>query len=269
MTNIPPSPAPPDENLTLPKIKILSCNFFSVTEPWNYSVMSSPFWYLWWNEEPGCEVLFGDLKIELTPERVLLIPPYTIFSTRKRFSAPFHQLYIHFSAPDLQVRREPILLSSEIEPESFLEKMRRIQGSAAAFNWYSILFGCLARIPRPAFLRRGETAIDPRIQRVLEVINMGGHFQFPNRYLAKQANMSENNMHRLFKREIGHSPHQYLLQRRIAAAREMLLDSNLPISEIARLCGFSDRYHFSRSFKAMLGVPPASCRKLNPQKPRR
>ena len=65
---------------------------------------------------------------------------------------------------------------------------------------------------------------------------------------------------KLFKKETGLTPHQYLTDRRLESAASML--SNLcdkgNISETARLCGFSDPLYFSRLFKKKYSVSPRS-----------
>jgi AraC family transcriptional regulator len=71
---------------------------------------------------------------------------------------------------------------------------------------------------------------------------------------------------RQFKRSAGKTPHQYLLSERIAAARR-LLHSNLPIAEIAFMCGFSHQEHMTRMFRREIGIPPGAYRKASAQPP--
>lgn len=59
-----------------------------------------------------------------------------------------------------------------------------------------------------------------------------------------------------FKRQTGHSPIDYLIQTRIAKARNLLLRSDATLSEIAAEVGYSDVYYFSRIFKKHVGISP-------------
>jgi AraC-like DNA-binding protein len=60
---------------------------------------------------------------------------------------------------------------------------------------------------------------------------------------------------RMFSREFGISPHQYLAGRRVDLARKLLLDG-LPLSQAATVAGFCDQSHLSRSFRRLLGTSP-------------
>lgn len=65
-----------------------------------------------------------------------------------------------------------------------------------------------------------------------------------------------------FRRSYGMSIMQYVLQKRIALAKRMLLESDLPVYEISVRCGFSDAEYFSRCFKEEVGESPALWRKI-------
>jgi AraC-like DNA-binding protein len=62
---------------------------------------------------------------------------------------------------------------------------------------------------------------------------------------------------RMFSREFGISPHQYLTGRRVDLARGLLLDG-MPPSLAAATVGFYDQSHLNRHFKQVLGASPAS-----------
>ena len=51
-------------------------------------------------------------------------------------------------------------------------------------------------------------------------------------------------------------PHRYVLQRRIAAAADMIRNSNRPLAEVAMSVGFSDQSHFTRVFGREFGETP-------------
>lgn len=63
---------------------------------------------------------------------------------------------------------------------------------------------------------------------------------------------------KLFKKELGVTPHKYLTDIRLRAAADCLTTSQgYNISEIARLCGFKEPLYFSRLFKKKYGVSPS------------
>jgi len=78
--------------------------------------------------------------------------------------------------------------------------------------------------------------------------------------LASIAGLSLYHFARAFKQSAGVTPHQYLVERRVARAREMLTRTSLSLSEIALATGFSDQSHFARHFRQTLGTTPAQFR---------
>lgn len=77
--------------------------------------------------------------------------------------------------------------------------------------------------------------------------------------LANVANLSEFHLQRSFKESCGVSPHHFIAHRRIERAKEQIRSGD-PLAQIAEACGFSSQSHFTRSFKAGVGVTPAGYR---------
>lgn len=64
---------------------------------------------------------------------------------------------------------------------------------------------------------------------------------------------------RMFKQDMGMTPHRYLTNQRLRAAADMLCTgSHTNISEVALLCGFRDPLYFSRLFKKKFAVSPST-----------
>ena len=82
--------------------------------------------------------------------------------------------------------------------------------------------------------------------------------------LAREAGYSLFHLAHLFKRDTGLSVKQYILQRRIAEARRILLEQPaLTVDAVALQVGFSDFALFNRSFKRLTGQPPTLYRKIS------
>ena len=56
------------------------------------------------------------------------------------------------------------------------------------------------------------------------------------------------------------SPKEYVLELKMRRARELLSQEKYSVSEIGVILGYSDVYHFSKSFKHATGVPPTEWR---------
>tara|TARA_R110000772_G_scaffold41808_1_gene97498 strand:+ start:78900 stop:79934 length:1035 start_codon:yes stop_codon:yes gene_type:complete len=78
--------------------------------------------------------------------------------------------------------------------------------------------------------------------------------------MAEQAAMSLRTFNRHFKKTTGRTPAGFVQEARIEAARNLLEDSDLPIKQIARQCGFGDEERMRRAFHRNLGVSPQDYR---------
>ena len=79
----------------------------------------------------------------------------------------------------------------------------------------------------------------------------------PLEELARMSEISPRQLQRLFQRTLGSTPAQYYVALRLRRARELLQRTALPITRVARACGFRSPCHFSKSFRAAFGTPPS------------
>jgi AraC-like DNA-binding protein len=78
---------------------------------------------------------------------------------------------------------------------------------------------------------------------------------------AHAANLSQGQLAHALKRETGRTFTELLTERRMERARELLVNSSLRLSEIARSTGFTDESYFARRFRQWFGVSPRMYRK--------
>ena len=81
--------------------------------------------------------------------------------------------------------------------------------------------------------------------------------------LAKLSNLSLSSFKRSFKKEYNDSPTNYINNRRLEKAKELLKLTDLPIGDIAFDLGFQDSLYFTRLFKNKIGMPPSKYRSEN------
>lgn len=79
--------------------------------------------------------------------------------------------------------------------------------------------------------------------------------------LAAEQGQSELRFLREFTRTIGMTPHAYLLDVRVQAARRMIERGQRPLAEIALDCGFAHQSHLGSAFRKVLGVTPGEYRR--------
>ena len=79
--------------------------------------------------------------------------------------------------------------------------------------------------------------------------------------LAKIAGLSRYHFARVFKQTFGVPPHRYHMVRRMERATNLLLQSTLPVTQIALRVGFRETSSFTRAYRRYAGVTPSDCRR--------
>ena len=98
-----------------------------------------------------------------------------------------------------------------------------------------------------------------RAKEVLEA-NLCG--DVPLTELARECGLSTSHFSRAFKVSTGIPPHQWLLNRRIENAMQLLRGRQFSLPEVSLACGFSDQSHFTRVFTRLSGTTPGAWRRL-------
>ena len=78
---------------------------------------------------------------------------------------------------------------------------------------------------------------------------------------AKEYGVTVRRFGDIFKNEFNTPPNQYIIHRKINLAKEYLQSNDLSIEDISNLCGFSDIYYFSKTFKKVTGQTATEYRK--------
>lgn len=84
--------------------------------------------------------------------------------------------------------------------------------------------------------------------------------------IAKTTGLSRRQIERLFKRDLKCVPKRFYLEMRLKRARELLLQTAMPIMDITAACGFQSPPHFSKCYRNQFGHPPSAERKVAPSR---
>jgi AraC-like DNA-binding protein/PAS domain-containing protein len=119
----------------------------------------------------------------------------------------------------------------------------------------------LGHLPAAEPLAPSRGGLPPVVtQRICEYIESHLEQKIGLEGLAAMAGLSTHHFARAFNQSMGIPPHSYLLSRRLERAERMLRETQLPLSEIAVVTGFSDQSHLARHFRRRTGMSPRLAR---------
>ncbi len=96
---------------------------------------------------------------------------------------------------------------------------------------------------------------------VIRYINRNIGKKLTLRDIASEFNCSKSTLMKIFKEKCGVTVNEYIIDRRISIAKELLQYSELSVGEISEKCGYPDQLYFSKAFSARIGVSPTKFRK--------
>jgi AraC-like DNA-binding protein len=99
----------------------------------------------------------------------------------------------------------------------------------------------------------------PCVARALQRLDSAPDMSVSLVELAALSGVSRFQVLRGFAREVGITPHAYLVQRRVRLAQQLLANGQIP-AQAAVQVGFADQSHMARAFVRQLGVTPARYR---------
>jgi AraC-like DNA-binding protein len=270
------APASPWEDaLRSIQVQLALSRRFRIDATWRYD-LQSPFWRLYVVDKSGAFITHAGSRLALHPERIHLIPAWVRFQSSARRS--LIQDYMHFYVtgfPPTLLRRffnRPLLLHRDQVLDGLCRRWRDGLTSSSGFtglSWasslaYAAVATAAASLPKAdqhAFSNSWQdfSPIGP----ALECIDRRLSRPPPNPELARLCHFSTDRFIRRFREIVGMTPARYGLERRVSVAAEWLTATSRTIEEIADAAGFTDRFHFSRAFKASLGLAPVAYRRLH------
>ena len=102
--------------------------------------------------------------------------------------------------------------------------------------------------------------ISSHSMRIKEYIDNNYTEDFKLSELSSALYISQTYISHIFKSDMGISPMQYMVKKRIALAKELLTTSSMSVSEISARCGYDDPVYFSQVFKRVVGSSPKQFR---------
>lgn len=112
--------------------------------------------------------------------------------------------------------------------------------------------------------RRASSGLPPRtLRRVYDLVEASpGGVALAD--MAAAAGLSSFHFSREFRREVGLSPHRYIVRQKVLGAAALMATGDVPHQEVIERFGFSSASHMARAFRQSVGVPPQALRRAIP-----
>ena len=96
----------------------------------------------------------------------------------------------------------------------------------------------------------------PKLSQVIQIIEQNIEEPISPSILAKDVGMSTRQLERLFRRYLNRSPKRYYMELRLQKARNLLMQTDMSVINVALACGFASPSHFSKCYRAHYDTTP-------------
>ncbi|MDC7235376.1 MAG: AraC family transcriptional regulator [Spirochaetales bacterium] len=223
-----------------------------------------PGWYV---EEPlppgyarlyyvkGGQAVYRDISgsLPLQEGSLYFFPTARSYSIRHNPGNPFFCVYLHLDVfPENLISLSEIHASEDPVLFALLETITECIGRKRD-RLVSVLADALVEYCREEELvKPSKSTLTP----LLEYISLNLHRDLSIEELGNKAGYNTQYFIRLFRKELGTTPYQYIISRRMEKAKT-LLKTEMRISDISDQTGFGDVKSFSRSFRKNTGFSPS------------
>ena len=270
---------------------VLNLGHAQTVHHWRNRDISSPFIRLFYVKQGRAVFHLPEGDLTLSPGHIYMIPTYLPHSYECDPGFEFYYLFVFqavYTSSDifeqylfpLEVRSNaatqllfenycmlyPQLNLPSKDADSFLNHM--------SYREYAVSFMKMAEYERlqlhglveillSYFMKYAvprRVVSDARIAHLLSYISENLSLSITIDHLADISCVTKSHLIKIFTREVGETPLQYVIRKKIQHAQTLLLSSTMSVGEIAKAVGFQDPSYFIRLFKKNIGFTPKEYR---------
>jgi len=277
-----------------PDLILLNIGYAVHHADWNYKNVNSPFARIYLIHEGTAKIHLPDQVLSLKPGHLYLIPPFTLHSYECH--TYFSLFYIHIyenplsgysffedsvfpsELPASLLDEKAVKKLYEINPErelkeydpsdydnspTLMESISLHTKSAASIvlETKGLLYLLCSRFLQSA-TSKNEIS-DGRIRKIVRYIRTHIESPLSINELSGMCYLSKDHFIRLFKRELGQTPIQYINRKKIERAQLKMITGRQSVKDIVYELSFDNASYFNRLFKRYTGVSPNQYRKIH------
>lgn len=221
-------------------------------------------------------IVIGGNRYSLKKGMLFYIPPGVQLTIEPRTQNPEHYVTVHFSGsrmvldPDgkwkylesIRTLKQPSAqeITDYIPVEELFEKLLDTwnnKGPSYEFIAGTLLRQLLILISRNNKKQNKNHAISLKIDQIIEYMRQNINKQITLEELSGIAKLSTFYLSRTFKDATGYSIITYFNKMKIDKAKELLIEGNKKVKEVAYELGYTNEFYFSRIFKRIEGLSPS------------
>ena len=162
-----------------------------------------------------------------------------------------------YKAPDFSSYIKSRSQKFNIPEEGLLKAYTKLKGEVPEKSYIDTLMMPLVRMLELLYIKSDDTEEDSSsVEKIIRYVNRFYMQHITLDVICKEFYLSRSYISHRFKKATGKSFRQYLTDVRINAAKNLLLNSELSVTEIALCVGFCDSNYFSKVFKEYTGSAP-------------
>ena len=229
------------------------------TPLYSYPAHAHPYWEIIIYTHGDGLAIIGDERVQFRPGTIICMPPHIKHKESARNG--FRNLFIHVDGFRPRTTGAPVFADTSERLCLALGSQILNEFHLKTPGWQALchdLFTVLMRYIELSAARGSRLPADDLKFLIVSNIQNAG---FKVSSAAQSLTATPDYLRKLFTRQMGKSPHQYLNEMRAETAKGLLRVEGYSIKEVAERSGFSDPCYFSRFFHKMCGVSPLKFRK--------
>ncbi|WP_171832072.1 AraC family transcriptional regulator [Oceanispirochaeta sp. M1] len=236
-----------------------------LNENWNNILYMGNYWRFYWNNSPGAYIEYKNSTIELLPDYYYLIPPLVSFKGKK--SANPWQFYYHFTLQDYKISPsvgpQPFPMTGDVK-KRICKIIQELDGpplfysSKGFFQIVELTGKVLSNLEE---IEQLSVELDDDLEKAIIYIHLNLNRNIQSDELASHVLMGRSTFFKEFKKYTGMSPNLFIRTIKMEVARHKITYSNISIKELSEVLGYTDRFHFSKTFKKHFGINPGQVQK--------
>lgn len=216
----------------------------------------------------GCGTLtIDDIPYLVTKGKIFLIQPHSMIDLSD-LSNEFRFYKISFTAFQLQHERPspyigPIFFD-EVEHTVYpntrfvrlTEDLYQLKPKSDYLKQQGVLYELLNLLFEHKLHMNYQLTMTKAVEETINYIHKYYQQPLTVKMLAELAHIAQWQYSAIFQTLTGKKPLDYITDLRLTNAKELLLQTNEPLKDIAQQVGFDDEYYFNRRFRQVIGIPP-------------